>query len=177
MPNHNESLESIVEQFSGRELPPVASWSPDHERDIDMRIDASGRWFYHGSAIERMRMVALFSTILRRDGDDYSLVTPAEKLRIVVEDVPFVAQILDVSGSGTTQQLRFTDNVGNQFLADPDHRLWIEHGQNESRPYVIVRDNLAALIARPVYYQLAELLVETADGPGVHSGGVFFPLG
>lgn len=176
MPFHNESLESIVERFSGRDLPPVAQWAPEQQRDIDIRIDDRGTWFYHGSAIERARMVALFSTILRKDDDDYFLVTPAEKLRIVVEDVPFVALLLEVAGVGDSQELRFTDNVGHQFIADKAHRVWVEHSQIESRPYVIVRDNLAALLARPVYYQLAELMVETGQGTGVYSCGEFFPL-
>ncbi len=173
---NNESLESIVEQFSARELPPVTQWNPAQQREIDMRIDAAGRWFYNGSAIDRIRMVALFSTILRRDGEEYFLVTPVEKLKIVVEDVPFVAQLLEVSGSGRDQCLRFTDNVGNCFTADKDHRIWIDHQSNESRPYVIVRDNLAALLARPVYYQLAELIEDSVQGTGVYSGGAFFPL-
>ena len=176
MPFSSESLESIVKQFSERELPPVGQWAPEGQRDIDMRIDAGGRWFYQGSPIERPRMVALFSTILRRDGDEYFLVTPVEKLRITVEDVPFVVQLMEVTGADTDQRLHFTDNVGNQFLAGPDHRLWIEHSKDESRPYVIVRDNLAALLSRPVYYQLAELISERDGRAGVYSDGEFFLL-
>jgi hypothetical protein len=176
MPHHPESLEMIVEQFSARTLPPVAEWNPQRVRDIDIRIDDRGTWYYHGSAIDRARMVALFSTLLTKEDGEYFLVTPVEKLRITVEDVPFVALLLEVSGSGDRQCLGFTDNVGNQFVAGRDHRIWIDHRTNESRPYVIVRDGLAALMARPVYYQLAELVVESAQGCGVVSDGVFFPL-
>jgi hypothetical protein len=42
---------------------------------------------------------------------------------------------------------------------------------------VEVRAGLDALIARPVYYELANLaLAEGGEPPGLWSGGVFFPL-
>lgn len=169
-------LEALVAQFSARDLPPVSGWNPTVERTIDMRIDRTGQWHYHGSTIERARMVALFSTILRRDGEDYFLVTPHEKLRIEVEHVPFVAQLMSVSGAGQAQQLEFTDNVGNVFTAGEEHRLWMAQFDGQTMPYIIVRDKLPALLSRPVYYQLAELITEKDQASGVWSGGVFFAL-
>lgn len=169
-------LEELVAQFSDRALPPVASWNPAVERTIDIRIDRKGAWHYFGSPITRERMVALFSTVLRRDGNDYFLVTPQEKLRIAVEDSPFVVLLMDVQGRDEGQLLNFTDNVGNVFSADSNHKLWIEDIDGEPRPYVMVRDALPALLVRPVYYQLAELAVEHNLVTGVWSGGVFFPL-
>lgn len=169
-------LEALVAQFSARDLPPVSGWNPANERQIDMRIDRAGRWHYNGSSIERARMVALFSTILRREGEGYCLVTPHEKLRIEVENVPFVAQLMSVSGTGKKQQLEFTDNVGNVFTAGEGHRLWMAPFADQSMPYVIVRDELPALLARPVYYQLAELITEENEVSGVWSGGKFFAL-
>ena len=59
-------------------------------------------------------------------------------------------------------------------MAGPDHRLRFEAGPH---PYVEVRNGLDALVARPVYYELAEIaLAEGATPAGVWSGGVFFPL-
>lgn len=169
-------LEALVAQFSARDLPPVSGWKPTSERQIDMRIDRTGKWYYNGSSIDRARMVALFSTILRREGDGYCLVTPHEKLRIEVENVPFVAQLMSVSGAGKEQQLEFTDNVGNVFTAGGGHRLWMAPFDGQSMPYVIVRDELPALLSRPVYYQLAELITNESDESGVWSGGEFFAL-
>ena len=173
---NNDSLDALVRQYADRKLPPVASWHPETTRDSDIRIDSVGHWYYRGSRIERARMVALFSTILRRESDNYYLITPHEKLRVVVEDVPFVVQLMEVTGRGTAQQLRFTDNTGNRFTAGSQNKLWIAHGDNESKPYCIVRDNLAALLSRPVYYQLADLIVRVNSQIGVYSDGVFFPL-
>lgn len=169
-------LQALVAQFSNRDLPPVTDWNPAVERRIDMRIDRTGKWYYNGSAIERTRMVALFSTILRKDKENYYLVTPQEKLQIVVEKVPFVVLLLNVIGAGNNQKLEFTDNVGNIFTAGADHRLWMEQDGDQSIPYVIVRNELAALLARPVYYQLAELVLEVDGAAGVWSDGEFFPL-
>src|SRR6267142_5734022 len=66
--------------------------------EIDIRIGRDGTWFYHGSPIGRKPLVRLFASVLRREGDDYLLVTPVERGRIVVDDVPFTAVELDVSG-------------------------------------------------------------------------------
>jgi len=170
------SLESLVEQFSGRDLPPVKQWHPENERDIDMRIDRAGDWYYNGSKIQRQRMVALFSSVLRREEEQYFLVTPGEKLRITVENVPFVALLLRVEGQGSEQQLIFTDNCGNQTTAGSENPVWMEAGDAEPLPYVMVRDNLPALIARPVYYQMADLLSEQHGAHGLWSSGHFFPL-
>lgn len=167
------SLESLVEQFSTRALPPVEKWQPTCERTIDMRIDRSGAWHYNGSVVDRTRMVALFSSVLRREGDQYFLVTPAEKLHITVELAPFVALLLDVADEGGSQVLRFTDNCGNQTVADEHHPLWLDD-DSEQLPYIVVRDNLPALISRSVYYQLADLLVEHQGSHGVWSAGQFF---
>ena len=43
-----------------------------------------------------MPLGLLFSTIFRKDGDDYFLVTPVEKVGITVDDAPFVS--VDVEG-------------------------------------------------------------------------------
>ena len=47
----------------------------------------------------------------------YVLVTPAEKMRIVVEDAPFLAVLMDVEGAGRDQSLTFTTNVGDETVA------------------------------------------------------------
>lgn len=164
-------------------LPPVHLWNPAFCGDIDMRIARDGTWFYQGTPIGRKPMVRLFSTILRRDGDDYLLVTPVEKVGIKVDDAPFVAVRLDVQGEGERQVLRFVTNVEDEVEAGPDHplRVVIDPQTQEPSPYVHVRANLEALINRSVFYQLVELAVSrTVDGQrwlGVWSHGEFFPLG
>ncbi|WP_372821224.1 DUF1285 domain-containing protein [Pseudomonas parafulva] len=164
-------------------LPPVHLWNPDFCGDIDMRIARDGTWYYLGTPIGRKPMVRLFSTIIRRDGDDYFLVTPVEKVGIRVDDAPFVAVSLEVEGSGEQQVLRFTSNVEDQVEAGPDHPIRVETDPttHEPSPYLLMRSNLEALIHRNVFYQLVELAVlRVIDGEewlGVWSGGVFYPIG
>jgi len=107
-------------------LPPVHLWNPDFCGDIDMRIARDGTWYYLGTPIGRKPMVRLFSTIIRRDGDDYFLITPVEKVGIRVDDAPFVAVTLDVQGSGEQQVLSFTSNVEDQVEAGPENPLRVE---------------------------------------------------
>ena len=56
-----------------------------------MRIAADGTWYYLGTPIGRPALVRLFASVLKREGDKYFLVTPVEKVGIVVEDAPFLA--------------------------------------------------------------------------------------
>jgi uncharacterized protein len=168
---------------SGRKLPPVEKWHPAHCGDIDIRIARDGTWYHQGSPIGRKELVRLFSTILRKDPDGFHLVTPAEKMRIVVEDAPFLAVLMDVKGEGEDRKLVFTTNVGDETVAGPDNPIRVETdpATDEPAPYVHVRKGLEARIARAVFYQLADLAVpgegEHAGSIGVWSSGRFFPLG
>ena len=148
-----------------------------------MRIARDGRWYYMGTPIGRPAMVRLFSSVIRRDGDDYFLVTPVEKVGIQVEDVPFVATRLEVEGEGEAQVLRFFTHVEDEVEAGPEHplRFEIDPRTQEPAPYVHVRANLEALIHRNVFNQLVDLAVPCdVDGQewlGVWSGGKCFPIG
>ncbi len=163
-------------------MPPVHKWNPPFLGDIDMRIARDGTWYYLGSPIERPAMVKLFSSILRKDGDDYVLVTPVEKVGIRVEDAPFVATDFEVSGEGEAQVLTFHTHVGDEAVAGPDHpiRVAIDPESGEPSPYVLVRANLEALIDRKSFYRLVEIGEhhehEGRQWFGLWSGGRFFPI-
>ncbi|HEX8486008.1 DUF1285 domain-containing protein [Sphingomonas sp.] len=172
------TLEEIVRAAAERRLPPVDQWNPTHCGDSDMRIARDGTWYHQGSPISRPAMVRLFSTILRREPDGrHVLVTPAEKLDIAVDDAPFLAVALKAEGEGEDARLAFQLNTGDLVTAGADHPLRFADGEDGPRPYLHVRGGLEALVARPVYYELAELaLAGDTTPPGVWSGGAFFPL-
>lgn len=162
--------------------PPVHLWNPPFCGDLDMRIARDGTWFYLGTPIGRKPLVKLFSSIIRKDGDKYFLVTPVEKVGITVEDAPFVAIDFDVSGTGLDQLLTFTTHVDDTATAGPEHpiRVTRDPETGEPAPYVLIRANLEALIDRKSFYRLVELGVhhETEDGRwfGIWSGGEFFKM-
>jgi len=148
-----------------------------------MRIARDGTWFYRGSPIGRVALVKLFASVLRREPDGrYWLVTPAERGHIEVEDVPFLAVALTVQGEGREQQLIFRTNLDDIVTAGPDNPLRVETtASGEPAPYILIRDNLEARLARSVFYDLVELgteePVEEASPFGVWSRGKFFRLG
>jgi uncharacterized protein len=165
---------------AGRGLPPVEKWHPAHCGEIDIRIAKDGTWFHMGTPIGRREIVRLFSTILRKDPDGFHLVTPVEKMRITVEDAPFMAVLLRAEGEGRDQRLIFTTNVGDETVAGAENPIRVETNPHteEPAPYVHVRKGLEARISRNVFYQLAEMASPREDGVlGVWSSGTFFPLG
>jgi hypothetical protein len=178
----NQGLNAVAaaaRQAPGRGLPPVHLWNPAHCGEIDIVIRRDGTWFHEGTPIGREPLVRLFSTVLRKDPDGFHLVTPVEKLKITVEDAPFIAVRVDRDG----RALRFATNVGDLVEAGPDNAIRVEADPvtGEPRPYLHVRRGLEARIRRPVFYELVEMAQErqTPEGPqlGVWSNGAWFPVG
>jgi len=152
--------------------------------EIGMHIASDGSWFYLGSPITRFSLARLFASVLRREADGtYWLVTPAERGRISVEDAPFLAVELDVSGTGQTQVLSFRTNMDEIVTADSTHPLRVatDPESDSPSPYILIRDGLEAKLTRPVFYQLVDLGREEGVGGavqfGVWSKNEFFPPG
>jgi hypothetical protein len=177
-----EGLAETARNAGKKGLPPVHLWNPEFCGDVDMRIARDGTWFYLGTPIGRKELVRLFSTILRRDGNDYFLVTPVEKVGITVEDAPFVAVDFDASGEGNNQVLQFETNVGDIAIAGDKNPIRVvrDPETGEPSPYVLIRANLEALIDRKSFYRLIDIgTTETCDGEpwfGVWSNGTFFQI-
>jgi hypothetical protein len=165
----------------GRGPAPVHLWNPPYCGEIDMRIAADGTWFYCGSPIGRPALVKLFASILRKDPDRHVLVTPVERVGIAVDDAPFVAVEMATETQEDGGRLVFRTNVDDIVAVDADHPLRFERAAAGGlKPYLRVRDDLWALVKRPLYYDLVAL-GETAqrqgeDWFGVRSGGLFFPM-
>jgi len=176
-----ESPGSGLSNISARSGPGVGG--SEECGDFGIRILRDGTWLYHGSPIARKPLVRLFSTVLRREGDGYWLVTPAERGRIVVDDAPFTAVEMTIEGAGPHQRLTFRTNVDDTVTADAAHPLHIvvDPDTGEPSPYIEVRNGLEALIARSVYYELIERgetrVVDGEESYGIWSAGTFFALG
>lgn len=161
--------------------PPVYLWNPPYCGDIDMRISADGTWFYQKTPIGRPALVKLFASVLKREGDKYFLVTPVEKVGLIVEDVPFLAVELRVEGAARGQVLNFRTNVEDWVDAGPGHALRFEMEPTGGlKPYLHIRSDLWAKVTRALFYDLVELGEErVVDGKamfGVASGGEFFAM-
>lgn len=176
---------AIAQQLSlnnAQSLPPVTSWNPELSGDIDLFINRQGEWFHEGTRFEREALAKLFGSILRKDGDDYFVLTPVEKWRIRVEDAPFLITQLDLINPGPEQKLELQTSLGDRVCVDADHPLWLitDPATAEPSPYVRVRDRLDGLLARSVFYQLVALAAErNVAGKtqlGIYSSGHFFTL-
>lgn len=177
LPNFANEIRALIKE--GDSLPPVETWHPERSGEVDITIDRKGQWLFQGDVMEREAIVRLFATILRKDDDGYWLVTPAEKMKITVEDVPFVVRLMDVEGAGRNQKVYFSTNVADNFSLDAEHPLELRQGpQDDAIPYVLVRASLKARLARPVYYELADLAEQNTETgqTGIWSAGQFFPL-
>jgi uncharacterized protein len=164
-----------------RPLPPVEKWSPPYCGELNLVIRRDGLWVHEGTPIGRAPLVRLFSTVLRREGERYFLVTPVEKLGIEVEDAPFLAIAMRREAAPEGAQLHFTTNVGDEVTAGPDHQIEMRPSSDGLTPDIHVRAGLDARIARAVWYDLVDVGETRKIGDaavfGVASGGTFFPLG
>jgi hypothetical protein len=177
------SLEKISSQLTlasaGKKgkLPPVELWDPPYCGEIDVVIKVNGDWFYNGTIFKRQSLVKLLASVLKKEGDEYFLVTPVEKIKITVEDAPFVLthwHWLDEDKLAMT----VSTNLDDEFLLDGSHPMTINE---QGELYINVRRNLIAKVHRNVYYQWVDLAQEAQNETGTAlvfaSAGCQFSLG
>ena len=187
---HFDRIHGLAELLAGQamgEPAPVEAWDSPYRGDIGLNVRADGIWLYQNSPISRRPLVQLFARVLRRDDDGrHYLVTPAERVDVLVEDAPFLAVEMQVEGSGPDQQLIFRTNLDDIIRCGPacPLRFVEEAGSGGLKPYVLVRGRLEALLTRSLCYDLFEYAVSAPDQqvgvdagqPGIWSGGQFFEL-
>ena len=156
-----DQLQADIEQLRTRSEV-QKHWQPEHTGSIDIRIAADGNWYHEGRPFLRQSLVKLFASVMCREGDDYFLLTPAEKLKIVVEDAPLLATLVDQITENQQSALVFTTNIGDRIVVDSAHPIRVEVDAKTQipRPYVHYRDGLDALITRSAFYDLINLASE-----------------
>jgi hypothetical protein len=176
-----DPLRGLSAARSARGPAPVHLWNPAYCGEIDMRIARDGTWFYGGTPIGRPALVQLFASVLRKDPERFVLVTPVERVGIVVEDAPFLGVELIREGAGEGQILRLRTNVEDWVEISPANPLKFLPGDSSGlKPYVLVRGDLWALVKRALFYDLVawgeRRTVDGEDMFGVFSGGAFFAM-
>lgn len=139
---------------------------------------------------------------------EYFLKTPVQKLRIQVEDAPLLINDVGIVDEDDKRWLEFTTTTGDVVRLDDEHTISLrayipeddtsninasniyDNDKNEEnkpsesdtqvRPYMMVRNNLHALIGRNAFYHLTEIgeLTER-DGETIltlQSGGKSYAL-
>ena len=177
-----EAIAAALPRERAKGAPPVQLWNPPFCGDLDLRIAADGTWFYLNSPIGRPALVKLFASVLKREGDKYYLVTPAEKVGLIVEEVPFLAVELKVEHGARGQVLTFRTNVDDWVDAGADHALRFEPepATGGLKPYLHVRRELWAKVTRALFYDLVELGEEREIAGrrmfGIASDAAFFVM-
>lgn len=177
------SLDKITAQLSSlaqgksSKIPPVELWDPPYCGAIDIVIKANGDWFYNGTIFKRIALVKLFASVLKKEGDDFFLVTPVEKVKIKVEQAPFI--LTQWQWQDAEQKIMTVcTNLDDEFVLDKDHNLSINEA---GEMFVTVRRNLTAKVHRNVYYQWIEMAKEVKTSTGTElvfsSAGCHFSLG
>lgn len=181
-PSGLDAIASAARREAVKGPPPVHLWNPPFCGDIDMRIAAGGTWYYMKTPIRRPALVKLFASVLKREGDRYFLVTPVEKVGIVVEDAPFLAIEMRAQDGSEGRILHFRTNVDDWIECGPNHSLRFEpeRGTGGLKPYLHVRRELWAKLTRPLFYDLVALGEERDIGGrrmfGVASKDSFFVM-
>lgn len=157
--------------------PPVEQWHPPLSGDIDIRIDKRGDWYHEGGRIERLPLVKLFASILRRENDGaYYLVTPVEKWRIRVEDTPLLAVDMDVIAE-SEQRIIFRLNTEELVLLDAAHPLVTGARNGDDFPQLMLDRGLSAKLTTATYYRLVDIAEVRNNEVTVQSAGQHFTIG
>ncbi|MDG1732384.1 MAG: DUF1285 domain-containing protein [Thalassotalea sp.] len=153
------SLEAITKQLKAlnQSIPPVELWDPPYCGEMDIVIKANGDWFYNGSIINRLRLVKLFASVIKKEQDEYFLVTPVEKIKITVEDQPFIINNWQWLEGLSPATMQLTSNLDDSILLCDEHPMICDAEGNLS---VKIRRNLYASIHRNVFYQWIEIAKE-----------------
>lgn len=192
-----DSLQALTQQFdlTNGKLPPVHQWNPSLSGDMDLVIKSNGDWVHEGGLIKRKSLVRLFSSILKKEGNEYFLVTPFEKWRIQVEDRALHVLSLAEGESGLCAIL----SDGHSLALNGDSKLQLSAiaGSATTKPSglfhemsvasdgldgntdkpsddaiaeVYVRDGLWARFTRNAWYELVNNMEEGGSGLAVRSG-------
>ena len=162
----SSSLDTIANEIAQAELmnefPPVEQWSPKQVGDIDIFIDSQGRWFHEKQQIMREKLIRLFASILVFELGEYYLKTPVERLKITVEDAPFIITQWHWVEGEFGRQLNVHTNINSQVLLSQQTQIVNKNDQI----YIRVHRNLLAKLSRNVYYQWIDMAEESLTSQG-----------
>jgi len=150
-------IEDLVPAGLTERATALARWQPSLSGAMNIRIDSDGIWHHDGRPIRRQSLVRLLASVLRREDDGaYYLVTPAEKWRIGVDELPLlVVDCMLMPGTAPTFQL----NLGYPVTAAEHPPLRMHCLRDGGKiPSLPLPNGLAALFSRAAWYRLAEQL-------------------
>lgn len=178
--------QQLTDAAPTKQMPPVDKWDPPFCGDMNLVIKSNGQWWHEGTPFTRAKLVSLFSSVLKKEGDAYFLVTPVEKIGIQVEDVPFVI----VDWRFEKEALIVKTQIGDEVEVGPEHPIELRpfaaagkelNGNQTFVPYCLIRRNLWARLHQNVMYQWTEIATQSSTERGteliIKSNNYTFSLG
>ena len=152
------SITKIANDLQGqrKKFPPVNEWNPELCEGQEFFINREGDWFYNNSPIKNNKLVNLFSTVLRKDSEDYYLVTPVEKVLVKVDLAPY--KIVDFKIND--KSIILETNLNYDFELNDVNTTKLIKENNTSIPIVNVRNNIEGFFNRNTYYKLVDWALE-----------------
>lgn len=203
----SQYLKTNAGMREGRAIPPLEKWDPQNVTDMDLIIKANGEWWHEGAKVTRESLVSLFASVLWKEDNngttEYYLKTPVQKMRIHVEDAPLLINDVGIVNENNVSWLEFTTTTGDVVRLDNEHSITLKTYDSKDnnaingvdndtrlenmhnietavRPYMMVRNNLTALISRNTFYHLTEIGELSEDGKEtvltLKSGGKSYQL-
>jgi hypothetical protein len=167
----------LTESGGKSSLPPVDKWNPAFCGDMNLVIKRNGQWWHEGTPFTRAALIKLFASVIKKEGDDYFLVTPVEKIGIQVDDVPFVV----IDDKQNDDGIFVITQCGDSVLVGPDHPIELREFEGNLVPYCLIRRNLWARIHQNVLYRWAEQAETLDEGEHrsliLHSADYAFSIG
>jgi hypothetical protein len=151
------SISKLTNDLKGYEkFPPVDQWNPNLCEGQEFFIDREGNWFYNKSPIKNQKLTNLFSTVLKRENNQYFLVTPVEKVPVKVELAPYM--IIDFKMESNS--IILSTNLNYEFILDTANSTKLIKYSDSYIPIATVRNNIEGFFNRNIYYKLIDFALE-----------------
>lgn len=171
-------LKNSLSKTENISFPPVHLWDPELCEGQSISINREGTWFYNNSEIKNIKLVNLFSTVLRKDNDKYFLVTPTEKVPVEVEIAPYLITNFELLDDET---IRLDTNLNYSFNLNSLNTTRLFEIEGMLMPIVHVRNNIEGFFNRSTYYKLVDLALNSSiinnDILHIKSDNVDHPIG
>jgi hypothetical protein len=149
-----KDIESKIINFDTN-FPPVDKWNPPLCEGPFFKIDSNGDWFYNNSIIKNEKLKLLFSRVLKKENNQYYLVTPYEKIIVNPAIAPYVITDFIVTEKG----INLITNLNYSAKLDKLSATKLISFNNVDIPIVIIRSNIEAFFSRNVYYKLVDIAI------------------
>lgn len=157
-------IQAQISQADGQDplaIPPVEKWNPPFCGDMNLVIKRNGQWWHEGTPFTRAKLIKLLSSVLKKEDEQYFLVTPVEKIGIQVEDVPFLIiddeRIDDKSGH---KAIELITQTRDRVTISEEHPVELRKFDGNLVPYCHIRRNLWARVHQNVLYRWIALATE-----------------